>query len=166
VVTAGGSAYFDEVVDVLGRQRDWSLILRSGCYVTTTTGCTAYRALRTNTPAVPALEPALEAWAPVLSGPARNRGAGNRAPGRLIRRRKPVVLHGRAADGTTFDSGGRWSDGSSTSTRACQSPPGPRSRRRRDLPGISHPCTTFDKWRWIPVLDAEDRITDVVRTFF
>ncbi|HEX3647405.1 MAG TPA: hypothetical protein VHV49_03200, partial [Pseudonocardiaceae bacterium] len=32
--------------------------------------------------------------------------------------------------------------------------------------GISHPCTTFDKWRWIPVLDGEDRITDVIRTFF
>ena len=32
--------------------------------------------------------------------------------------------------------------------------------------GISHPCTTFDKWRWIPVVDDEDRIVDVLRTFF
>ena len=32
--------------------------------------------------------------------------------------------------------------------------------------GISHPCTTLDKWRVIPVLDEQDRIIDVVHTFF
>ena len=32
--------------------------------------------------------------------------------------------------------------------------------------GISHPCTTLDKWRVIPVLDEEDRVIDVVHTFF
>jgi len=32
--------------------------------------------------------------------------------------------------------------------------------------GISHPCTAFDKWQLIPVVDEEYRIVDVVRTFF
>jgi len=32
--------------------------------------------------------------------------------------------------------------------------------------GISHPCTTLDKWRVIPVLDEQDRVIDVVHTFF
>ena len=32
--------------------------------------------------------------------------------------------------------------------------------------GISHPCTTFDKWRVIPVVDDEDRVTDIVHAFF
>jgi D-serine deaminase-like pyridoxal phosphate-dependent protein len=32
--------------------------------------------------------------------------------------------------------------------------------------GISHPCTTFDKWRMIPVLDDDDRVVDLIRTFF
>ena len=32
--------------------------------------------------------------------------------------------------------------------------------------GISHPCTTFDKWRVIPVVDDEYRVIDAVRTFF
>jgi D-serine deaminase-like pyridoxal phosphate-dependent protein len=32
--------------------------------------------------------------------------------------------------------------------------------------GISHPCTAFDKWRAIPVLDDDDRVIDVVHTFF
>ena len=32
--------------------------------------------------------------------------------------------------------------------------------------GISHPCTTFDKWRLIPVVDGDHRIEDCVHTFF
>ena len=32
--------------------------------------------------------------------------------------------------------------------------------------GISHPCTTFDKWRIIPVVNDEDRVTDLVHAFF
>jgi len=32
--------------------------------------------------------------------------------------------------------------------------------------GISHPCTVFDKWPMIPVLDERDRVVDLIRTFF
>ena len=28
--------------------------------------------------------------------------------------------------------------------------------------GISHPCTTLDKWRVIPVLDEQDRVIDAL----
>ena len=31
---------------------------------------------------------------------------------------------------------------------------------------ISHPCLTFDKWRYLPVLDNEYRVIDIVQTFF
>ncbi|MFR9730163.1 amino acid deaminase [Saccharopolyspora sp. MS10] len=31
--------------------------------------------------------------------------------------------------------------------------------------GLSHPCTVFDKWRLIPVVDG-DRVLDLVHTFF
>jgi D-serine dehydratase len=31
---------------------------------------------------------------------------------------------------------------------------------------VSHPCLTFDKWRALPVLDAEYRVVDIIRTFF
>jgi D-serine dehydratase len=31
---------------------------------------------------------------------------------------------------------------------------------------ISHPCLTFDKWRALPVLNAEYEVIDVVKTFF
>jgi D-serine deaminase-like pyridoxal phosphate-dependent protein len=35
--------------------------------------------------------------------------------------------------------------------------------------GLSHPCTAFDKWRWIPVVgdDSDDPVVvDLIRTFF
>ena len=31
---------------------------------------------------------------------------------------------------------------------------------------ISHPCLTFDKWRALPVVDAQFRVVDVIRTLF
>ncbi len=32
--------------------------------------------------------------------------------------------------------------------------------------GISHPCTTFDKWKTIMVVDDAYRVLEVVETFF
>jgi len=31
--------------------------------------------------------------------------------------------------------------------------------------GLSHPCTTFDKWRLIPVVSGTT-VVDLVRTYF
>ena len=33
--------------------------------------------------------------------------------------------------------------------------------------GLSHPCTTFDKWQLIPVVDADgETVVDLIRTYF
>ena len=32
--------------------------------------------------------------------------------------------------------------------------------------GISHPCTTFDKWRWMPIVDDDYRVVDALVTCF
>jgi D-serine dehydratase len=32
--------------------------------------------------------------------------------------------------------------------------------------GISHPCTTFDKWRWMPVVDDSYLVIDAVSVNF
>jgi D-serine dehydratase len=32
--------------------------------------------------------------------------------------------------------------------------------------GISHPCTTFDKWRAIPIVDDNYRVVNIANTFF
>jgi D-serine dehydratase len=32
--------------------------------------------------------------------------------------------------------------------------------------GISHPCTTFDKWRWMPLVDEDYSVCDAIVTYF
>jgi D-serine dehydratase len=32
--------------------------------------------------------------------------------------------------------------------------------------GISHPCTTFDKWRWMPVVDDHYKVIDAISIHF
>ncbi len=32
--------------------------------------------------------------------------------------------------------------------------------------GLSHPCTSFDKWVLIPVAEADGTVVDYIRTFF
>jgi D-serine dehydratase len=32
--------------------------------------------------------------------------------------------------------------------------------------GVGHPCTTFDKWQVIPLVDEAFRVTGAIRTFF
>jgi D-serine deaminase-like pyridoxal phosphate-dependent protein len=169
VVSAGGSAYFDAVVDVLGGCTDWSLVLRSGCYVTHDHGLYSRIAPSAReVPAAPILEPALEAWAPVLSRPEPETavlGIGRRDIS--YDAGLPVLLHGRTAGGAALGTGGcvvrrLFDQHTVVSVPAdCAFAPGDEV-----CLGISHPCTTFDKWRWIPVVDAADSITDVIRTFF
>jgi D-serine dehydratase len=32
--------------------------------------------------------------------------------------------------------------------------------------GISHPCTTFDKWRWMPLVTDDGQIVGAITTRF
>jgi D-serine dehydratase len=32
--------------------------------------------------------------------------------------------------------------------------------------GLSHPCTTFDKWRWMPIVDEDCTVVDAIVTCF
>ncbi len=155
IVTAGGSTYPDMVADELAG--DWPAglsvrtILRSGCYLTHDHG------LYARTSPLP-LQPALQVWAQVASRP---------EPGLAL------VAMGRRD--VSFDAG----------LPVPLSLPGSAVVKLNDqhaylqlaaedeaplgswLPfGISHPCTTFDKWQLIPVLDDDDRVTALVRTFF
>ena len=41
----------------------------------------------------------------------------------------------------------------------------PRIGDRVEL-GISHPCTTFDKWRWMPIVEDDGRVSGAIQTFF
>jgi len=173
LVTAGGSLYFEIVVAELtapaGPGPAPAVMLRSGAYVTHDHGI--YARL---TPAAqpggtgPALVPAFELWARVLSAPEPGlaiAGAGRRdAP---FDQGLPVPLRIRRADGQEADAAGLRVTALDDQHAYLQLPAG-CDLHPGDLVclGISHPCTAFDKWQLIPVVDEDYRITDVVRTFF
>jgi len=173
LVTAGGSLYFEIVVAELtapaGPGPAPTVVLRSGAYVTHDHGI--YARL---TPAAqpggtgPALIPALELWARVLSAPEPGlaiAGAGRRdAP---FDQGFPVPLRIRLADGQEVDAAGLRVTALDDQHAYLQLPAG-CELHPGDLVclGISHPCTAFDKWQLIPVVDEDYRVTDVVRTFF
>ena len=178
IVTAGGSAFFNVVTAQLtmgltAGGRGPQVILRSGAYLTHDHGFygTVSPASRGSTDA-PALRPALELWAQVLSYPEPGLallGAGRRdvgfdqglpVPLRVIRRAGGPELTGTELTGSQVTE--------LNDQHAYLRLDGGAALAPGDLVGlgISHPCTTFDKWRVIPVVDDQDRVTDIVHAFF
>jgi D-serine deaminase-like pyridoxal phosphate-dependent protein len=170
VVTAGGSAYFDIVADRLAGP--WlpghrvRAILRSGAYISHDDGIYRVRTPFTRVPGT--LEAALELWAQVTSVPEPGlaiAGMGKReAP---YDAGLPVPLRVRRTDGREEAAEGvsvtQFND-----HHAFLSVPAGTKLVPGDLIcfGISHPCTAFDKWQIIPVVDDEYRVTDLIRTYF
>jgi len=159
VVTAGGSTYFDAVADVLaaGWPAGTSVrtIIRSGCYLTHDQGLYA----RTS-PLREALRPALEVWAQVISRPEPDLA---------------LLTMGRRDVSFDQDMPVPLSLPDSVVTKLNDQHAylrlGPNDRTAVEVGswlrfGVSHPCTTFDKWQMIPVLDDDDGVVDLIRTFF
>ncbi len=174
IVSAGGSAFFDLVLERLGGDR-WGevpvrVVLRSGCYLTHDHGF--YAGL---TPTVEfegdvhAFEPALELHGAVLSRPEPDLaivGFGKRdAPSDLG---MPVPLGTRARSGALGDLGAAASIERMNDQHAFLRIGTDASLEVGDVVrcGISHPCTAMDRWRVIPVIDDHDRVIDAVATFF
>jgi len=166
IVSAGGSAFFDVVAEVLSGQ-GWEVILRSGCYLIHDHG--KYdRVSPLNRVGGERFRPALSVWSTVLSRP---------EPDRLVidmGRRDvandagaPVVVEAVARGGGSVAVDGlevvRMFDQHIivSSPRTSELRVGDRVRV-----GISHPCTTMDKWKWIPTVTDSDRIDGVIRTYF
>ena len=179
LVSAGGSAIFDLVAarlkPALGRPVRG--LLRSGCYVThdhgfykryvnaveSRIGCARGESLR----------PALEVWALVQSCP--EPGLAILAVGRRdlsfdielptpIARAAHGAMNTRAVPASWKITGLndqhaylRWD--------AADAVEAPAVGDRIGL-GISHPCTTFDKWHWMPMVDDDYRVVDAVVMHF
>lgn len=182
LVSAGGSAFFDVVVAELTRTlpdgRQPLVVLRSGAYVTHDHGF--YAAITPAGRGASAgdggdgaqdeltLRPALELWAAVLSRPEPGLallGAGRRDVS--FDEGLPVPLRVRTSTGSTRPAE-HMSVTALNDQHAYLQLPTQAELGPGDLVclGISHPCTTFDKWRAIPVVDDHDRLTDVIHTFF
>jgi D-serine dehydratase len=174
IVTAGGSAFPDRVVAELGHpwhlSRPVALVLRSGCYLTH--DAIHYQQLSPFGGRVPETGPlreALEAWGVVLSLP---------EPGlALIGFGKRDVPHDLELPVPRFVKSGAEEtrplrDGASifaVNDQHAYLRMGPGEQLRvGDMVGcgISHPCTAFDKWRLIPVVDDGYNVIDAVLTYF
>ena len=174
ILSAGGSAFLDRVVAVLSEP--WSLsrparvVLRSGCYLTHDAAHYAQASpFGSRLSGTEPLQEALEVWGTVLSMPEPGLallGFGKRdvpydlelpVP-RVVKRRVSAVrpLEGNAAIFALNDQ------------HAYLRLPLEGDLQVGDLVGcgISHPCTAFDKWRLIPVVDDEYRVLDAVLTYF
>jgi len=182
LVSAGGSAFFDVVVTELTRtlpdeQQPPLVVLRSGAYVThdhgfyadiTPAGRKTAETLDPQDPDELTLWPALELWGPVLSRPEPGLallGVGRRDVS--FDEGLPVPLRVRDSAGSTRPAG-NMSVTALNDQHAYLQLPAQTDLGPGDLVclGISHPCTTFDKWRAIPVVDDHDQLTDVIHTFF
>lgn len=171
VVTAGGSAWFDRVSALLRPVIDhpFRLVVRSGCTVSHDDGL--YRRLspfeRGAITGEGRLTAALEAWGVVLSVPEPELaivGFGKRDVPFDI---ELPIVRWHARDGVVREFEG------CEITALNDQHAFVRGSRIADLAvgdligcGISHPCTAFDKWRLLPLIDSNRTIIGAVHTYF
>lgn len=182
ILSSGGSAFFDLVVDDLAQfvraDGNARLVLRSGAiffhdHGVYERGLQAMDARGGFTPAglgpaSEAFRPALRLWAEVLSRPERD-----------------LAICGMGMRDVSFDQGlprplALWRDGegrpigeSASLVKLNDQHAFLRLVGTSDVEvgdilefGISHPCTCFDRWRWIFELDESGAVRRVLPTFF
>lgn len=179
LLSGAGSAWYDVVAEVFsqaGFGDAVEIVLRPGCYLTHDVG--SYRVAQTKilerNPIAHRMKsgllPALQVWAYVQSVPEAEKAivsmgkrdaafdSGLPVPALHFRPgdERPKVVPGHCAVTKMMDQHAflRIADGDDI--------------RVGDMIGfdICHPCLTFDKWRTLPVLNAEYEVVDVVQTFF
>ena len=162
IVSAGGSAFFEIVAEELNKfSKPKILLLRSGGYVTHDHIYyeEIYPFKNTGKP----LLPAIELWSQVLSNPESDFGVlnlGKRDVGCDIHNPIPFAKYAGRVEKFTGkieklnDQHGfmRSSDKFAVSELIGL--------------GISHPCTTFDKWKLIPLVNDQYDVVDLIHTFF
>ena len=169
VLSVGGSAWFDLVAEVLGGREDVLPVLRSGAYVAHDDGLYLRTTPYNRLPEGPGtLSGALELWAQVTSVPEEGlaiAGLGRREANYDQDLPVPRVL--RRVDGSTEAADGVEVVKLNDHHAYLRVPVG-LAVRPGDLFsfGISHPCTAFDRWQVIPVVDDRDRVVEAIATYF
>jgi D-serine deaminase-like pyridoxal phosphate-dependent protein len=173
IVTAGGSSFFDLVADAITAPWPDGLpvlpVLRSGAYVTHDDGFyrrTSPLGATARIAGAPPLRSALRAWAQVTSRPTTDLALLT-----MGKRDVPYDLDFPMPQRI------RRSDGVAPLTACEVTALNDQHTFLRLGPGtgvevgdwigfgLSHPCTTFDKWQLIPVVDGET-VVDLIRTYF
>ena len=180
LLSAGGSAYFDLAARELGAVdlgRPTRVILRSGCYAFHDAAHYAGLVARLEERLPPEWRvsghptPAIEVWGRVLSRPEPGLAVldvGKRDVGHDIDRPVPVLWArpGEMERPEAVAEG--WSVLSLYDQHTRLRVPAEGGLRVGDLVGlgVSHPCTTLDRWQLLLVVDDGYRVTEGIRTFF
>lgn len=171
ILTAGGSARFDDVVDVLGpvaTDHGAELVLRSGCYITHDNGFYDRVSPLRDHRDLPSFRPALEAIAQVTSRPEpalalldlgkRDVSFDEGLPVPLWRRHRSERL--------AVPSSWRVSKLMDQHAFLTVGPTDELAVGDVVAFGVSHPCTTFDKWTHIPEVADDGTVVAVLSTEF
>ena len=179
ILSGAGSAWYDVVAEVFAAADiayPLEIVLRPGCYLTHDVG--VYRQaqekiLKRNPIAKKmhsGLLPALQLWAYVQSIPEKDKAIltlGKRDAAFDSGLPTPCLQYrpGQAAPRACSSS---WELMRLMDQHAFMKISEGDDVRVGDIIGldISHPCLTFDKWRYLPVLDPSYQVIDVVQTFF
>ena len=175
LVTAGGSAVFDLVARALrpALRRPVRTLLRAGCYVTHDDGF--YRrmgqAVNRRLGCASGLQAALRVWCVVLSMPEPGLavlGAGKRDVSFDMGLPVALSVSPAGSDGMQV-APAHWQidalNDQHAYLRVGDDAAGLRVGDRVAL-GISHPCATFDRWRWLAVVDDDLNVVDAITTCF
>jgi D-serine deaminase-like pyridoxal phosphate-dependent protein len=162
IISAGGSAYFEIVASELNKfDKPRILLLRSGGYVTHDSKF--YEEIYPFRNSDDLLLPAIEIWSQIVSAPEKNFGVLN-----LGKRDVGCDLHNPIPIAKYSDKLSKFSgeiDRLNDQHSFLQSK---EEFAISELIGlaISHPCTTFDKWRLIPLVNEDYDVIDCIHTFF
>ncbi|HWZ71300.1 MAG TPA: amino acid deaminase [Casimicrobiaceae bacterium] len=179
ILTAGGSAAFDIVARDLPMKLSKPVltILRSGCYVTHDSGFynRMLDGVKARSGAVwqsrPGLKAALEVWSRVQSCPEPGLAIltmGKRDASFDLDMPIPAKRCRPGVDTKPQPAPPSWKIANMNDQHAYLRFAPDEAPQVGDLVGcgISHPCTTFDKWRALFTVDDDYRVTGAIRTFF
>jgi D-serine dehydratase len=162
VISAGGSAYFDIVARELNKfEKPRRLLLRSGGYITH--DHKYYEEIYPFASSDRSFQPAIEVWAQVISKPEKDFGVlnlGKRDIGNDLHNPVPIK---------SYD--GQVKSFSAVIEKLNDQHGYLKGKQEFSLAqliglGISHPCTTFDKWGLIPLVNDDYDLIDCLQTFF
>ena len=179
ILSGAGSAWYDVVAEVFSAADiayPLEIVLRPGCYLTHDVG--AYRQAQekilSRNPIAKKMHsgllPALQLWAYVQSIPEKETAIltlGKRDAAFDSGLPTPS-LHYRPGQAAPHACPSHWGLIRMMDQHAYMKISEGDDVRVGDMVGldISHPCLTFDKWRYLPVLDSSYQVIDIVQTFF
>ncbi len=179
LLSGAGSAWYDVVADIFSAAEFGDaveIVLRPGCYLTHDVGVyrEAQAKIQERNPIAhrmrSGLLPALQVWAYIQSVP-----EGEKAIVALGKRDAAFdaglptpALHFQPGNTSPKPAPAHWALTRMMDQHAFLQIAPQDDLQVGDMIGfdISHPCLTFDKWRSLPVLNANYQVVDVIRTYF